>query len=70
MLAWASCTQREPQAWLAVKLTASVLLANVFIPHVPAAIALGGYAPGVITAVAVNLPLGVWILGRKRASRA
>lgn len=46
---------------------AGILLANVAIPHVPAAILLGGYAPGVITAVLVNLPLGVVILGRELA---
>jgi hypothetical protein len=68
-LAWAANTQRELQAWWALKLTASVLLTNVIIPHVPAAIALGGYAPGVITAVALNLPLSIWILGQGPASR-
>ena len=33
------------------------MLANVFVPHVPAAILLRGYAPGVVTAVLLNLPL-------------
>lgn len=33
------------------------MLANVFVPHLPAAIRFRGYAPGVITAVAINLPL-------------
>lgn len=32
-------------------------LANVFVPHVPAAIVLRGYAPGVVTAVLINLPM-------------
>jgi hypothetical protein len=36
---------------------AAVMLINVVIPHVPAAIAYGGYAPGVISAVALNLPI-------------
>jgi hypothetical protein len=40
-----------------LRLLAAILLANVLIPHVPAAWRLGGYAPGVITAVAVNLPV-------------
>lgn len=30
---------------------------NVFVPHIPAAIFFRGYAPGVITAVLINLPL-------------
>ena len=33
------------------------LLANVLIPHLPAAIYFRGYAPGVVTAVLINLPL-------------
>lgn len=65
VLAWAANTRREPQGWLALKLLASVFLANVIVPHVPAAILLGGYAPGVITAVAINLPLSLWILNHR-----
>jgi hypothetical protein len=66
VLAWAANTRREPQGWLALKLLAWVFLANVIVPHVPAAILLGGYAPGVITAVAINLPLSLWILQHRR----
>jgi hypothetical protein len=33
------------------------MLANVFVPHVPAAIMFRGYAPGVVTAVLINLPV-------------
>jgi hypothetical protein len=33
------------------------MLANVFVPHVPAAIVFRGYAPGVVTAVLINLPV-------------
>jgi len=33
------------------------MLANVFVPHVPAAIFFRGYAPGVVTAVLVNFPV-------------
>lgn len=40
------------------------LLLNVFIPHVPAAVALGGYAPGVATAVLLNLPFSIYFLRR------
>ena len=66
VLVWAASTRREPQAWLALKLLAAIFLANVIVPHVPAAILLGGYAPGVITAVAINLPLSLWILKHRR----
>lgn len=62
LLIWAASTRRETAAWTAIKAVAVVLLANILIPHVPAAIALGGYAPGVVTAVALNLPIGLWVL--------
>jgi hypothetical protein len=45
---------------------ALILLANVLVPHVPAAIVLGGYAPGVAAAVAVNLPVCLFALALLR----
>ena len=33
------------------------MLANVFVPHVPAAVVFRGYAPGVATAVLINFPV-------------
>ena len=51
------------KAW-AVVFVQSLFLVNVFVPHVPAAVALGGYAPGVVTAVLVNLPYSVYFLRR------
>ena len=68
LLSWAATTQRDGAGWLVVRITALILLANVMVPHVPAAIALGGYAPGVVTAVALNLPLSLWILWTAGAS--
>jgi len=54
-------------------LLAAVVLVNVVLPHVPAVVALGGYSPGVLTAVLVNLPYSIWFLRRSlregRASR-
>jgi hypothetical protein len=37
---------------------------NVFLPHVPAAFFLRGYAPGLLTALAVNLPLSIVLVRR------
>ena len=33
------------------------MLVNVAVPHVPAAVRAGGYAPGVVTAVTLVLPV-------------
>ena len=53
-----------------VAILQALLLVNVFAPHVPAAIALGGYAPGVLTAVLLNLPFSVYFFRRSlRESR-
>lgn len=53
-----------------VAILQALLLVNVFVPHVPAALALGGYAPGVVTAVLVNLPFSVYFFQRSlRESR-
>jgi uncharacterized membrane protein len=51
------------------------MLANVFIPHIPASLILRSYTPGVVTAVLINLPvmsfLAIravrerWVSGRK-----
>ena len=47
-----------------VAMIQAMLLVNVFVPHVPAALALGGYAPGVLTAVFINLPFSIYFFRR------
>lgn len=42
---------------LPVALTAATMLVNVAVPHVPAAVRARGYSPGVVTAVALVLPV-------------
>jgi len=51
----------SPRASIALAL---IMLINVLIPHVPAAILMGGYAPGVATAVLLNLPISIFVLRR------
>jgi hypothetical protein len=48
----------------AVLFVQSLFLVNVIVPHVPAALLLGGYAPGVFTAVVLQLPFSVYFLRR------
>jgi hypothetical protein len=47
-----------------VAILQAMVLVNVFAPHVPAALALGGYAPGVLTAVFINLPFSIYFFRR------
>jgi Protein of unknown function with HXXEE motif len=58
-------SQKTWGAWL-ICWVASIFLANVFIPHVPAMIIFGGYAPGGLTAVLVNFPLALLVLIKAR----
>ena len=62
VIAWAILRPRTA-------LLVSVLLLECVLPvnagwHILAAWVTGGYAPGVITAVLINLPFGVYVLRR------
>ncbi len=37
------------------------MLANVFVPHLPATVLFHGYTPGVATAAFINLPVMSWL---------
>jgi len=63
---WARLNSSRPTAAILVRGLALLMLGNVFIPHVPAAILLGGYAPGFVTAVLLNLPIAGFVLLRLR----
>ena len=48
---------------------AVAMVVNVVVPHVPAAVLTGGYVPGVVSAVLVNLPVAASYLRRARGAR-
>ncbi|HET7469381.1 MAG TPA: HXXEE domain-containing protein [Gemmatimonadales bacterium] len=51
--------------WLVLLIQATVLLNVLW--HLAAAVVLfGGYAPGVVTALLINLPFSLYLLGRAR----
>ncbi len=56
IVAWAALGEQRWWKDAAVCGLGGVFLANVFVPHIPAAILAGGYSPGVLTAALVNLP--------------
>jgi hypothetical protein len=58
MLIWIA--GRGPLLWwkdAILGCVATVFLVNVLVPHLIAAIVVGGYAPGIVTALTLNLPL-------------
>ena len=62
LAAWAATGVSGSSKIFALRAVAVVLLLNVPVPHLTAAWASGGYAPGAITAVLVNLPVAIWVL--------
>lgn len=52
---------RRDRTW-PVTILATIMLINVAVPHLPLAILNGGYAPGVATALLLNLPIDLlWL---------
>lgn len=66
-----AATGQRPRPWAreGVTVLAVVMVANVLVPHVPAALATGGYVPGLLTSVLLALPLGAAFLVRDRRRR-
>ena len=56
------------KTWL-VCFVASIYLVNVFLPHLPTAFIIGGYAPGIVTALTINLPLCLLLLRQAKRER-
>ena len=64
----AACPASRTALWLVLAMWATLLLNVVW--HVTAAVVLfGGYAPGVVTAVALNLPVSLLVLQRAAAEQ-
>ena len=62
----AAATTGRRWAGDALAVLAVVMVVNVVVPHVPGALLTGGYVPGVVSAVAVNLPVAVAYLRARR----
>ncbi len=62
VIAWAILRPRKALL-VSVLLLESILLVNAGW-HILASLIRGGYAPGVVTAVLINLPFGVYVLRR------
>ncbi len=65
-MGWTTLHRDAVFALILLKGLAWVMLLNVLVPHIPAAFLLGGYAPGVVSAVALNFPIAGYILFRTR----
>jgi hypothetical protein len=64
---WAYVRPESRAALWSLLLIQTVVLVNVFSHAAVAAFVLHGYAPGVLTALAINLPFSIYLL--RRAAR-
>ena len=63
LITWFSVADGRESAWTYMFVAYTfVMFLNVFVPHLPAAILLRSYTPGVVTAVLVNLPVTTVLL--------
>jgi uncharacterized protein with HXXEE motif len=67
IIAWATTGRDSFAKRQIVALMAAALLWNVFLPHLSAMVVLRGYAPGGLTALAVNLPFCLYFFRRSSA---
>ena len=67
MIGWATSGRESAAKRGVVAVVAAALLWNVLLPHLSAMVAFRGYAPGGLTALAVNLPFCVYFF--RRSSR-
>jgi uncharacterized protein with HXXEE motif len=69
LVAWATTGRDSVVKREVVAVVAAALLWNVFLPHLSAMIVLRGYAPGGLTALAVNLPFCFYFFRRSLAEQ-
>jgi hypothetical protein len=67
LIGWATTGRESIAKREVVAVVAAALLWNVFLPHLSAMVFLRGYAPGGLTALAVNLPFCLYFF--RRSSR-
>lgn len=56
VVVWASFGRQGLIKDMVVCGIAGIFFANIFLPHLPLSIAIGGYSPGIVTAIVINLP--------------
>ena len=64
LIAWLASLERERSRGISLLLGLQVVMLFNVLAHALMAAAMGGYAPGVITALLINLPFSVYLLRR------
>jgi hypothetical protein len=69
LIGWATTGRETSSKREVVAVIAAALLWNVFLPHLSAMVLFRGYAPGGLTALAVNLPFCVYFFRRSSSEK-
>lgn len=64
LIGWATTGRESVVKRELVAVVTAALLWNVFLPHLAAMVFFRGYAPGGLTALAINLPFCLYFFGR------
>lgn len=66
VILWRFAVQPTPRLTFLACMVAAMTAANAIVPHLVLAVAVGGYVPGLVSALALTLPLGLATLSRAR----
>lgn len=66
VILWRFAVQPNPRLTFLTCMIAAMTAANALVPHLMLALATGGYVPGLVSALALTLPLGLATLWRAR----
>ena len=69
IVGWATTGRQSSRKRMVLAVLVAALFWNVFLPHLPAAVMSRGYAPGVATAVGINLPFAIYFFRRSARER-
>ena len=61
-MTWALLQPSRRSSAILVKGLAWIMLLNVLLPHLPAAVLFNGYTPGLLTALFINVPVACFVL--------
>ena len=69
IILWRFAITPTPRLTFVACMIAAMTTTNALVPHLALALATGGYVPGLVSALMLTLPVGLWTLHRARIDR-
>ncbi len=69
VILWRFAITPTPRLTFLACMIAAMTTTNALVPHLALALATGGYVPGLVSALMLTLPVGLWWLHRARVDR-